>query len=199
MTELRSLTCSKCGADNREKNRYCSKCGEKIFKHCPKCRKEIELSSLHCPYCGENIAAGAKEREKAIADREALIQKYLLLKNERYNPAASRHQTIFSEYNNFNNSTLFLWPNVLLFYPILAGICGFIVYRFGLHPVFGFLPMYVGLILYHYVLPSIKSKSLRDQLTAAGEEIGSINNEMKPISDEISSLEQKYQLERVDL
>ena len=46
------MKCSKCGADNREGQRFCTQCGSPITAKCPRCGAATEPAEKFCGSCG---------------------------------------------------------------------------------------------------------------------------------------------------
>jgi len=59
-TEIKTKTCSKCGAEIKSSAKFCPECGEKQpaakkTKHCPECGVEVKSTAKFCPECGSKF------------------------------------------------------------------------------------------------------------------------------------------------
>jgi class 3 adenylate cyclase/tetratricopeptide (TPR) repeat protein len=53
------MRCSKCGADNREGQRFCTQCGSPLATKCPRCGAAIEPAEKYCGACGAALGIPA--------------------------------------------------------------------------------------------------------------------------------------------
>lgn len=54
-SEVKKISCPKCGAEIRATAKFCPECGEKLAtkKHCTSCGAEIKATAKYCSECGE--------------------------------------------------------------------------------------------------------------------------------------------------
>jgi hypothetical protein len=61
------MTCTGCGADNREGRRFCAKCGAPLALGCPSCGFANEPGAEFCGGCGQRLTPTGQPREPASA------------------------------------------------------------------------------------------------------------------------------------
>src|SRR5215469_4125559 len=51
------MKCAKCGADNREGQRFCAQCGSALTSECPRCGAATEPGEKFCGACGDALSS----------------------------------------------------------------------------------------------------------------------------------------------
>ena len=70
------MTCSHCGADNREGRKFCASCGTALSVACPSCGAANEPGDRYCGDCGAGLGAGgAPAAVPASRDRTAASER----------------------------------------------------------------------------------------------------------------------------
>jgi class 3 adenylate cyclase/tetratricopeptide (TPR) repeat protein len=59
------MTCSNCGAENREGRKFCAECGSALSQACPSCGAANEPGEKFCGECGTALGAEASVAQKA--------------------------------------------------------------------------------------------------------------------------------------
>ena len=62
------MSCSKCGADNREGRKFCAQCGSPLAVKCPSCAAPNEPGERFCGECGAALGAPATAAPKKSAE-----------------------------------------------------------------------------------------------------------------------------------
>ncbi len=68
---LTRMTCSSCGASNREGRKFCAECGSPLTAACPSCGAANEPGERFCGECGTELTAEAAGRPPRGAGRRA--------------------------------------------------------------------------------------------------------------------------------
>src|SRR5579863_4316178 len=68
-----TITCTKCGAENRAGRKFCAKCAAPLARACPKCGVANQPDENFCGDCGAALAANAATSKKKSDDAQIRV------------------------------------------------------------------------------------------------------------------------------